>query len=463
MESFAGKGHKLNEADQRNLTKRIEREFTRLRRGKPLVPGFPVDIKNFEPTIHNLKFVHDLCEERICSVYELPPAIVGLGTGLEHADTRAAHATMLKQAWELGVIPVQDTLAMQWVEQVLPLFRLDSRYRLRFDRSGIEALQDDKEQVFRRWGNAYQRGLAMRSEGRQALGLQVRPEDEVFVEEVKAASNPMALPAPADSPPRSLPSGRRALTEENIALIAAMERIRERAERAMTAGLKEALDELGPLVSAEYRRIVEEEGLRQVPDDLDLAEIERIVDKVMSGWVGWAGDWEKSRWDKAWEQGLESTTIWMRTGLAIPARHHARSCGPAPPERYWSLEGYAGVWPTSRRRRGRSYSASSVTSRSSGCIHSRRRRRSPGRSPPDPGGARRSGAGSSPALRPTSPRTSYPWTPTDRADLPTLPPSITRRTLTTRTAKRETARSSRSRRPRGYTDHPTGENGRRLN
>ena len=33
MESFAGKGHKLNEADQRNLTKRIEREFTRLRRG----------------------------------------------------------------------------------------------------------------------------------------------------------------------------------------------------------------------------------------------------------------------------------------------------------------------------------------------------------------------------------------------------------------------------------------------
>ena len=240
---------------------------------------------------------------------------MGLGTGLEHADTRAAHATMLKQAWELGVIPVQDTLAMQWVEQVLPLFRLDSRHRLRFDRSGIEALQDDKEQVFRRWGNAYQRGLAMRSEGRQALGLQVRPADEVFVEEVKAASNPMALPVPADSPPRSLPSGRRALTEENIALIAAMERIRERAERALTAGLKEALDDLGALVSAEYLRIVEEEGLRQVPDDLDLAEIQRIVDKVMDGWVGWAGDWNKTKWDEAAREGLEATTLWMRTGL----------------------------------------------------------------------------------------------------------------------------------------------------
>ena len=181
---------------------------------------------------------------------------------------------MFKQAWELGVIPVQDTLAMQWIEQVLPLFRLDARYRLRFDRSEIEALQDDKEKVFRRWGNAYQRGLAMRSEGRQALGLEVRPEDEVFVEEVKAASAPMALPAPGDSPPRSLPSGRRALTEENIALIAAMERIRERAERAMTAGLKEALDELGPLVSAEYLKDRRGGGTpRQVPDDVDLAEI----------------------------------------------------------------------------------------------------------------------------------------------------------------------------------------------
>ena len=258
----------------------------------------------------------------------------------------------------------------------------------------------------------------MRSEARLAVGVPVRPEDEVFQAEATALVKKEYEPAPAL---RSSRQQSRALTEENISLIAAMEGIRERAEQAMMAGLKEALDELGPLVSAEYLRIVEEEGLRQAPDDTDLAEIERIVDKVMSGWVGWAGDWEKSRWDKSWDEGLEATALWMRDGLAVQLDITLGAPDPLLREVLASggtRRGLTDIKASTRSKLFRVLSNEPVV----GMHPSQAAKEIARQVPAGPWKSSEIRGESSPALRLTSPRTRLPWTPTAREALPTSSP-----------------------------------------
>ena len=316
-----------------------------------MVPGLPVSLEYAEPTISNLKFVHDLCEERICAVYKFPPAIIGLGTGLEHADTRAAHNTMLKQAWIMGLIPVQDALIMQWMEMVLPRYRLDSRYRLRFDRSGVEALQDDLEKEFRRWGLAYRlNNLVKRSTALKALGLEVAKDgsDDVFYLDVKAEIDMMVgsssssapeegEPGEDDPPPDSGESPRsartddansprsggsprsRALTDEQEALLRALERAREEGAREMTEGLTEALDVLGELVAERYLEVVEElepeRAARGPSPDADLAHIRKIIDRIMDGWIGFGSHWQSTNWGGAWDQGLTHSSVLIRNEI----------------------------------------------------------------------------------------------------------------------------------------------------
>lgn len=306
---------------QRDLVKRLEQGWTKLRRGRPLVPGLPVEFEEFKPTVENLKFLHDLCEERICAEYSLPPAIIGLGTGLEHADTRAAHETMLRQAWEFGLIPVQDELSMQLTEKVLPLFRLDSRYRLRFDRSQIEVLQKDLMKLTQRLRIAWTSGMAKRKEVRELLGWEVdEVADDIYYPELQASLRPDPIPMlPAGDGERlALPAGveRRALSDAQIGILSALEKARRRAERTMSGLLRDAFKEFGELLADAYLEAweaVHGEALRSPEDDPD--KIERIVARVMSGWTGWAGSWETVRFREAWEEGLQYTTLWTRTGL----------------------------------------------------------------------------------------------------------------------------------------------------
>ena len=300
----------------RSMTKRIDTEHTRLRRGKPMVPGFPVELEPFEPEIANLKFLHDLCEERICAIYHFPPAIIGLGTGLEHADTRAAHIVMLKQAWQDGLIPPQDGLAMQITKQVLPRFRLDRRYRLRFDRSKVEALQDDEMKVAQRARYLYMSGIAMRSEARALVTLDVRPEDEIFVEEAKAA-----LALPSGDEPRSLQRPvQRALSDEQQALLEALERVLNEAMRGMARGLQRALDELGRMLSEAYLEEIEEAeraataGGRAIPDDVDISEVRRLVNRIMDRVD--IEEWEREEFGYAWDTGIRQTVTATRDEIS---------------------------------------------------------------------------------------------------------------------------------------------------
>ena len=131
----------------------------------------------------------------------VPAIVLGFEVGLErsiYSNLKAAQ----EQAWTNFVIPTQDYVTAVLSDQLLYETIVtdngvwpgaqDETYRVIFDRSGVQALQPDRNELFTREVNAWRAGLKKRSESRSALGLETGPEDEVyFVEPGQATA---ALP-----------------------------------------------------------------------------------------------------------------------------------------------------------------------------------------------------------------------------------------------------------------------------
>lgn len=86
-------------------------------------------------------------EERICAVLQVPPVVVGMGTGLAKSTAKASYADSRRAAYQGGVIPMQRRIASQLYRQLAPdMVRSPGLFRLHFDTSGVDALQEDEGQ-----------------------------------------------------------------------------------------------------------------------------------------------------------------------------------------------------------------------------------------------------------------------------------------------------------------------------
>ncbi len=84
------------------------------RRGRTMVPSFPVDVTTLGFTPESLKIdaLRDLPEERICAAFDLPPAFVGMGAGLQQVDQGVAEAAE-RWAWQNSIVPLCLTVDPQ--------------------------------------------------------------------------------------------------------------------------------------------------------------------------------------------------------------------------------------------------------------------------------------------------------------------------------------------------------------
>jgi HK97 family phage portal protein len=185
----------------------IQKRTSGALRGKPLVFNKPMDITafGFSPDQMAVEKVSRRPESRVCAVLGVPAIVLGFEVGLErsiYSNLKAAQ----EQAWTNFVIPTQDYITAVLSDQLLYETIItdkgtwpgveDDTYRVIFDRSGVQALQPDRNELFTRESLAYKSGIKKRSECRSALGLETEPADEVyFIEPLPAGQTPGLFPA----------------------------------------------------------------------------------------------------------------------------------------------------------------------------------------------------------------------------------------------------------------------------
>ena len=269
----------------------IKTMFGRSKRGEPLALGAPTEVKEFgyDPEKMNLSSVRNVSEERVCSGIGIPAAVVGFGSGMEQTAVGATLMELHRIAWVDCVIPNQDLLAEELTRSLAADFGLKENQRIAYDRDKVRALQEDRNKEAERLSTLVTGAIMMRSEARKRLRLPVEKTDEVFLVpmgitlEGPGAPEPEPLPAveldpltglplPAKKPPKpGAPAGDDAdevedevngpekpkaaanrLSKQQVAILRAMDKIKERSARSLKQRMNQFFDKMGEEASAAY-------------------------------------------------------------------------------------------------------------------------------------------------------------------------------------------------------------------
>ena len=152
----------------------------------------------------------------IAAAFGIPPAVLGFLVGLEYQDARAAHASMLRQAYDSCLCPMQRDNAEDFNGQLLTEYvprqkLLNGRYKpleveCFYDYNGVPAMQESQDAVWKRAGQAFKDGGLTRNEYRKFIGQDpVEGEDEFFTAPSPVPDDPPDPTDPNDPPPGKKP------------------------------------------------------------------------------------------------------------------------------------------------------------------------------------------------------------------------------------------------------------------
>lgn len=152
-------------------------------------------------------------EQRFAAVIGIPAAVLGYGVGLEQTKVGATMRELREQAYESFLIPTWRLLAAELQSQLLPDFESETKdLRVTHDLSGVRVLQDDRDKLYEREALAFEKNIKTRAEVRSALGLDTKPEDNVYFAEweakLNAANQPEPLQLMTGDEPKQLVNGR---------------------------------------------------------------------------------------------------------------------------------------------------------------------------------------------------------------------------------------------------------------
>ena len=153
-------------------------------------------------------------------------------------------------AYRANLIPTYRTFAETLYTQLLPRFERNiDPFRVRFDLSDVQALQEDENARAERLGGILNRGGITLAEFRGELGYPVRPEHEVYVVPLNLTHIPAGSLGQPIAPPQAL--GTRSLKAEAKAtaaqrnIIRALQRDAQRLEDVFSTELVSAFEDLG--------------------------------------------------------------------------------------------------------------------------------------------------------------------------------------------------------------------------
>lgn len=142
-------------------------------RGSTNVFSVPMSVTEFGSVIGDVASdaLHNLAEERICAVFKIPPVVVGLGTGLQQSSDRHNMETAQRQAWVNCIIPLQNQFARVVNDSLMPQFE-KAGYRFGFDRSHIDALQENTDDKAKRVALLWEKDVIKHGEARSEMGYE---------------------------------------------------------------------------------------------------------------------------------------------------------------------------------------------------------------------------------------------------------------------------------------------------
>jgi len=228
---YAGMGGAtIQTADAAELKKYIKEHTTGDNRGETMVFTGPTKLQEFgfDPKSMDLSTLRGIPEERVSAVTGIPAAVVGFGSGLAQTKVGATMKELREMAYEDGIIPIQRLIGPEIERQLLNEFVPNpDDWTVKFDLSQVRVLQDDQDALYNRTLAAWNGGLISRAQGKQAIGYDALPTDEIrrvpfSTTEVNEGE---ALPPPFEFPVATPAKGRTAETKSS--------RIRQRAFNAI--------------------------------------------------------------------------------------------------------------------------------------------------------------------------------------------------------------------------------------
>ena len=172
-------------------------------RGGVMVMLGPTDVKQIGTSLKDMDLsnLRNLSEERVCAALGLPPAVAGLGTGLESTKVGATMAAMIRLAWTGCIIPYQRLLSEDVEVSLLPDYESNVEdFTVSFDHTKVVALQETENDRIERILKGVTAGTVLVSEAREAQGLDVNDGDRIFLRGLATIEVPVSGVRPAAFP-----------------------------------------------------------------------------------------------------------------------------------------------------------------------------------------------------------------------------------------------------------------------
>ena len=147
----------------------------------------------FSPEQLNLEALHNVPETRIAAVMGVPPAVAGLGVGLEQTSNFASMKQVRENFTEVKLIPTWRMDAAKLNTQLKPDF-VDARdVWIQHDLTNVRALQEDEDAKYNRLNEGVRSFWIRPSEARVRVGLAADPElDQIWLNRAAAVGSPFA-------------------------------------------------------------------------------------------------------------------------------------------------------------------------------------------------------------------------------------------------------------------------------
>lgn len=172
----------IDPEDAKLMAEQWQQRFGGDKRGRPLIAttGMKAQVVSFSPDQMNLTMLRRLPEERVSAALGIPAIVVGYGVGLEHS-TYSNVASAREMAYENNILPTKRLWASTLTAQLLRDFDTSRTVEAFVDISDVRVLQDDQDKLFARLSQAVQGGWMTVAEARNKVGMDAKPEDDVYL------------------------------------------------------------------------------------------------------------------------------------------------------------------------------------------------------------------------------------------------------------------------------------------